>query len=474
MTTRIPGSMRTDLAVCVTDFGADPTGVADSTAAIQAAINAVHTADGGTVYLPTGTYDTSSPILLYDGVILLGARAQSTKINKTTNTVGSGTSTSPSASAPDNYAIDSIVSVWHNASGYTYNAQIRNLTLIKQTYAGTSSYGIFAPRLSQSTLEDVHIQNVDIGYFTYNAWMCVLRRVTVQACAIGYDHVNDGTGAGTGTSCIFENCWVNFDNTVVAVPIYAFSIFGLTYSSFISCGSDNGIPAASGTQTVISYFFNTCNAISVNGCGVEAHQGGAIYCASSNVSFTAFRSQSMTGNVAGTAGTVFADTSSTITLTNCSFAPVTAASGTFYNWVIQGGASVIEINPAASPSGGSAFTGYSGGASKTRVVGTGTTITNASGTFGTPTKLNGSVAATAATPVTFYTITAAGAYYVYVLVGNSGVAYQSAYLVTTEGVTATATALKAGANLTVSMSGLNMQVTCAATTSVLYSVVAAY
>src|SRR5215467_5129975 len=37
-------------------FGADPTGVADSTAAIQAALDACRTGGGGTVYCPPGTY----------------------------------------------------------------------------------------------------------------------------------------------------------------------------------------------------------------------------------------------------------------------------------------------------------------------------------------------------------------------------------------------------------------------------------
>ena len=40
----------------VRDYGADPTGVADSTAAIQAAIDAAAAAGGGIVYFPPGTY----------------------------------------------------------------------------------------------------------------------------------------------------------------------------------------------------------------------------------------------------------------------------------------------------------------------------------------------------------------------------------------------------------------------------------
>jgi len=48
-------------SVSVLDFGADPTGVADSTSAIQAAIAAGR---GKRIYLPKGTYKTTSPIVI--------------------------------------------------------------------------------------------------------------------------------------------------------------------------------------------------------------------------------------------------------------------------------------------------------------------------------------------------------------------------------------------------------------------------
>jgi Pectate lyase superfamily protein len=56
--------------------GADPTGVADSTAAIQAAI----TAATGRVYLPAGTYKLTAALSLPNGANLLGAGRQNTKL----------------------------------------------------------------------------------------------------------------------------------------------------------------------------------------------------------------------------------------------------------------------------------------------------------------------------------------------------------------------------------------------------------
>lgn len=59
--------------VSVVDKGADPTGVADSRAAIQAAIDALG-ARGGTVYFPPGTYVINSKLTMAaDNIQLLGA-----------------------------------------------------------------------------------------------------------------------------------------------------------------------------------------------------------------------------------------------------------------------------------------------------------------------------------------------------------------------------------------------------------------
>jgi Pectate lyase superfamily protein len=59
----------------VANEGADPTGVADATTAINNAITAIATA-GGTVYFPPGTYLVSGSLIVPSGVRLLGAFAR--------------------------------------------------------------------------------------------------------------------------------------------------------------------------------------------------------------------------------------------------------------------------------------------------------------------------------------------------------------------------------------------------------------
>ena len=73
-----PAKHRTVDAVAA---GADPTGAADSTAAINQAIRRVHDAGGGTVHLPAGSYKVSAPFIeLLGGVHLQGAGRESTII----------------------------------------------------------------------------------------------------------------------------------------------------------------------------------------------------------------------------------------------------------------------------------------------------------------------------------------------------------------------------------------------------------
>lgn len=55
-------------------YGADPTGVADSTTAINAALTAAGNAGGGTVYVPVGTYKTTAPLVIHSNTLLLCSR----------------------------------------------------------------------------------------------------------------------------------------------------------------------------------------------------------------------------------------------------------------------------------------------------------------------------------------------------------------------------------------------------------------
>jgi hypothetical protein len=77
------GSVATTVAaklqqtVSVMDFGAVGDGVADDTAAIQAAIDAVNTSGGGSVFVPVGTYRCNSTVNMKSDVRLFGSGKES-------------------------------------------------------------------------------------------------------------------------------------------------------------------------------------------------------------------------------------------------------------------------------------------------------------------------------------------------------------------------------------------------------------
>lgn len=69
--TKVTYSMIDGITVNVLDYGADPTGVSDSSAAIQAAVDAIPSV-GGVVYLPGGTYLVNTKITLKGRLSLIG------------------------------------------------------------------------------------------------------------------------------------------------------------------------------------------------------------------------------------------------------------------------------------------------------------------------------------------------------------------------------------------------------------------
>jgi Pectate lyase superfamily protein len=71
-------------SVSVKDFGAVGDGVTDDTAAIQAAINAVITPSGGTLYFPSGTYKITAKLLIpfSAGWRIFGASRDQTRIKQ--------------------------------------------------------------------------------------------------------------------------------------------------------------------------------------------------------------------------------------------------------------------------------------------------------------------------------------------------------------------------------------------------------
>ena len=124
-------------SVSVLDFGADPTGVADSTAAIQAALNAGFKA----VYVPAGSYKFSTLTLPTTfGFVFFGSGTSSVLVQ-----TGAGIKWPSTGTA---------------ANGY-YEGYIRDLS-----FTGTAGTGntIDTQYAVGVTLQDLYFGNIPVGY----------------------------------------------------------------------------------------------------------------------------------------------------------------------------------------------------------------------------------------------------------------------------------------------------------------------
>ena len=156
--------------ISVKDFGADPTGSADSTAAIVAAIAAVPST-GGTVYFPAGTYKFSGLVLpnIY-GLKLIGAGRYATVLSYT----GSGTAISFTSQTA--YLLESF----------------------KLLDAGTGTVGIDITNQTMSEIHNVYISGFTKGILaTIGTGGCYWNRIHhcfIDVCTHGIHISSAGTG----------------------------------------------------------------------------------------------------------------------------------------------------------------------------------------------------------------------------------------------------------------------------------------
>ena len=133
--TKVSYSMITGAPVNVLDFGAVGNGVADDTAAIQAAIDAVEAAGGGQVKLPTGTYKITFSLTITGAVPVW--------------------ITGTWASVLSNKGVGNTITVGNASANQT--ADIRILGISIQGQAGTLD-GIQILRIQQARVEGVRIK----------------------------------------------------------------------------------------------------------------------------------------------------------------------------------------------------------------------------------------------------------------------------------------------------------------------------
>ena len=189
--TKVSYSMINGAYANVLDYGADSTGVTDSTTAIQAAIDAVSLAGGGTVYVPAGIYDITNIYLSktmsnewYYPIQLVGAGRMSGY--KTGGTILNHTGTG--------------IAVWvgdytNNITATPYNSyyfSVKDLSLIGNA---NTTIGFRFRQCYQLRLDNLTFNGIDGSSCT---------GMVFEACVEGLYNLLDIQFAGTtvGTKCI--------------------------------------------------------------------------------------------------------------------------------------------------------------------------------------------------------------------------------------------------------------------------------
>lgn len=152
--------------VDVRDFGAVGNGIADDTAAFQAAVDAIDTSAGGTLLVPPGTYFLAGQITICSDLTVEGSGATITKVGTTTSSV-------------------TFASFSNGTVGYGSGASrfvVRGLRFLGSFTSGAvrSNVAFSGNHADDVTFEDCTFTEVQNGSHTFDLQGC--RRVTIRRC----------------------------------------------------------------------------------------------------------------------------------------------------------------------------------------------------------------------------------------------------------------------------------------------------
>ncbi|MGO9503509.1 MAG: glycosyl hydrolase family 28-related protein [Streptosporangiaceae bacterium] len=222
-----------------TGYGADPTGAADSTAAIQAALEAAKA--GQTVYLPTGTYTTSSPIAIPPYACLAGSPGTAVM-----GSVAAGSVLQPTASfASGSWGIATVIIIPdQEAGGYpvqAYEEHIQNIMVDgSRLAAGSDVAGItLFGAVGRTSLRDVLIYRVT-GWGFQDAENPVSSGIPGQLRAFNVHARQCGSSAqGTGGFSVHDSDSEWLYSSAYNCGSYGFSIRDSYDSLFNQCHAEH-------------------------------------------------------------------------------------------------------------------------------------------------------------------------------------------------------------------------------------------
>lgn len=263
--TKVTKSMIVGDSVNVLDFGADATGVADSTSAIRDAITYAQTNStgrSGTVELPAGTFKTTGTLTVTGSIWLKGAGAGTTQIRltsasiipaikidaSTTSMLGGGVSDifidagtncdglvvrALSPQAISRYTVQNLsvyncrdgVNISSDTGNVVYQSIFRNILVVNPT-----RYGVTTNSIAYCTFDNLEVTQVTSTAYAYNLndMACTYRQLTCDGisfinCAEG---IVDGFTVETINAAVplFNSFCIKFNNVAFARNIYLINV----------------------------------------------------------------------------------------------------------------------------------------------------------------------------------------------------------------------------------------------------------
>ncbi|MNB69328.1 hypothetical protein D3C75_158560 [compost metagenome] len=234
-------------------------GETDDTARLQRAFNYARTSKKDLINHDASlVFEISSPLYVDSGTqINLGDAT----IRKTTNTKGEGSNVVRSGTVTDSYVVDAFIILRHEDEQHTMFVKIKGVQFLTSASV-RHQYGIYAPRLARSELEDIRTGSgvADYCAFGYQWWLIhKFKNIRLDGGVLTWAIDNDGSNIGQSTSIYAEQVvGTNQDG--------CFRLYGVSYAHINNPMIDN----ANG----LAYRFTSCRGITVTSASVEYLNSG--------------------------------------------------------------------------------------------------------------------------------------------------------------------------------------------------------
>lgn len=248
--TKVSYSMIQGSPVNVLDYGADPTGSADSTAAIQAAIDT-----NGTVWIPNGTYSITTLDLKQKYPNIIGESTNGTILKARSS-------------------VQSMIDAYETIDGQVTPLYISNLTFDGNDLIAASGACIRMRFRHMSNIENCYFHNANSisanGIFALDTWLTSINNCRFTLCYNGLQ-LGGSNHRSTTNSCSFTAC----SNAGIVCDSQGTALDGNSSLAFNNCDVEFG--------TGLGVFLNVTDAAFYSCYMGEALEGPSYFVNNGNI-----------------------------------------------------------------------------------------------------------------------------------------------------------------------------------------------